>query len=234
VSVAAHPERPFDLEDLIAAPDDGYRYEVLDGALVVNAAPTWRHQEIVARLLRLLEDAAPPGIKVLPSPVWRIGPGQVPEPDLVVVDVSALGDIAVEGLPMLVVEVLSPSNRGSDLVRKRALYAEAGCSCYWIVDPEGPVVTLLELDGHEYHEESTFTGGERVTADRPFRVDFASAQLLARTEPPASGGQQLSITPSPILLVSFEQAAQEPLSTRNHSAPTGPVPADPDAFVTNL
>lgn len=177
MSVVAHPERPFDLEDLVAAPDDGYRYEVLDGALVVDAAPTWRHQEITARLLRLLEDAAPPGVKVLPSPVWRIGPGQVPEPDLVVVNVDALGDIAVEGTPMLVVEVLSPSNRGSDLVRKRALYAEAGCPCYWIVDPEGPTVTLLEIDGAEYQEASTFAVGERVTADRPFRVDFLTTQL---------------------------------------------------------
>lgn len=177
VSVVAHPERPFDLEDLVAAPDDGYRYEVLDGALVVNAAPTWRHQEITARLLRLLEDAAPPAVKVLPSPVWRIGPGQVPEPDLVVVGVDALGDIAVEGTPMLVVEVLSPSNRGSDLVRKRALYAEAGCPCYWIVDPEGPTVTLLELDGAEYQEAGTFAVGERVTADRPFRVDFLTTKL---------------------------------------------------------
>lgn len=177
MSVVAHPERPFDLEDLVAAPDDGYRYEVLDGALVVDAAPTWRHQEITARLLRLLEDAAPPGVKVLPSPVWRIGPGQVPGPDLVVVNVDALGDIAVEGTPMLVVEVLSPSNRGSDLVRKRALYAEAGCPCYWIVDPEGPTVTLLEIDGAEYQEAGTCAVGERVTADRPFRVDFLTTQL---------------------------------------------------------
>ena len=177
MSLAAHPERPFDLEDLVAAPDDGYRYEVLDGALVVNAAPTWRHQEITARLLRILADAAPLGIKVLPSPVWRIGPGQIPEPDLVVVDVDALGDIAVEGTPMLVIEVLSPSNRGSDLVRKRALYAEAGCPCYWIVDPDGPTVALLELDGSAYHEAARFAGAKRVITDRPFPVEFAPAQL---------------------------------------------------------
>lgn len=55
---------------------------------------------------RILQDAAPAGVKVLPSPVWRIGPGQVPEPDVVVAAVDALGDIAVEGTPMLVVEVL--------------------------------------------------------------------------------------------------------------------------------
>ena len=177
MSLAAHPERPFDIEDLIAAPDDGYRYEVLDGALIVNAAPTWRHQEIVARLLRILQDAAPPEVKALPSPVWRIGPGQIPEPDLIVVNAEALGDIAVEGTPMLVVEVLSPSNRGSDLVRKRALYAEAGCPSYWIIDPDGPTVTILELEETEYQEAARLSKGERVTVDRPFRVDFAPTEL---------------------------------------------------------
>ena len=161
----------------MAAPDDGYRYEVLDGALVVNAAPTWRHQEITLRLSRILQDAAPPGVKVLPSPVWRIAPGQVPEPDVVVVTVDALGDIAVEGTPMLVVEVLSPSNRGSDLVRKRALYAEAGCPGYWIIDPDGPTVTILELEGTEYREAARTAGGAPVTVDKPFQIDFVTTEL---------------------------------------------------------
>ncbi len=97
VSLAAHPERPFDLEDLVAAPDDEYRYEVLDGALVVNAAPTWR--------------------------------GRLPLP------------------------------------------------CYWNVDPDGPSVTLLELDGSAYSEGARFAVPDRVTTDRPFRVDFVAAQL---------------------------------------------------------
>ncbi|MGH9115701.1 MAG: Uma2 family endonuclease [Acidimicrobiales bacterium] len=43
------------------------------------------------------------------------------------VERAGLGEVVVEGVPLLVVEILSPSNRGSDLVRKRALYAEAGC-----------------------------------------------------------------------------------------------------------
>ena len=119
----AHPSQPFDLEDLLVAPDDGYRYEVLDGALVVNVAPSWRHQQIVARLLRVLEDAAPGGQVVLPAPMWRIGAGQIPEPDLLVASPDVLGDHAVEGTPELVVEILSPSNRGADLVRKRWWHA---------------------------------------------------------------------------------------------------------------
>ncbi|MGH9055817.1 MAG: Uma2 family endonuclease [Acidimicrobiales bacterium] len=178
MSLAPHPDQPFDLEDLLAAPEDGYRYEVLDGALVVNPAPAWRHQEIVVRLARILGDAAPPGTKVLPSPVWRIGPGQVPEPDLAVVGTEALGAIAIEGVPQLVVEILSPSNRGSDLVRKRALYAEAGCPNYWIVEPEGPTVTVLHLASSDsYVEARRCSAVQRLIIDQPFPMEFAPADL---------------------------------------------------------
>jgi Uma2 family endonuclease len=175
--VVAHPCQPFDLEDLLAAPDDGYRYEVLDGALVVNAAPSWRHQQIVARLLRLLEDAAPEGQVALPSPVWRIGAGQIPEPDLLVASTDALGDHAVEGTPELVVEILSPSNRGSDLVRKRGLYADAGCGSYWIVDPAVPSVVELALEAGAYVERACVSGTDRFVSDRPFQIGFRPADL---------------------------------------------------------
>jgi Uma2 family endonuclease len=173
----AHPSQPFDLEDLLVAPADGYRYEVLDGALVVNAAPSWRHQQIVARLLRVLEDAAPAGQVVLPAPMWRIGAGQIPEPDLLVASPEVLGDYAVEGTPELVVEILSPSNRGADVVRKRGLYADGGCGSYWIVDPAGPSVLELRLEAGAYVERASVVGADRFVTDQPFLVRFRPADL---------------------------------------------------------
>lgn len=177
MSLAAHPDRPFGLDDLLAAPDDGYRYEVIDGALVVNPAPAWRHQEISANLREVLRGAATPDLIVLPAAVWLIGPGQVPEPDLLVTERSKLGEIAVEGTPMLAVEILSPSNRGSDLVRKRALYAEAGCPNYWIVDPAGPSITVLQLDQGAYTEVAVVQGSALLAVDQPFPVRFRPADL---------------------------------------------------------
>ena len=55
------------------APDDGYRREVFDGALVLTAAPAWRHQDIVANHLGVLRGVAPNAFVVLPSSVWQIG-----------------------------------------------------------------------------------------------------------------------------------------------------------------
>ena len=180
VSHVGHPDRPFDLEDLLDAPEDGYRYEVIDGALVVDPAPSWRHQSIIFKLLRVLDEAAPKHLVVIPAPAWRIGPGQVPEPDGVVVDRSKLGEIAVEGTPELVVEVLSPSNRGSDLVRKRELYAQAGCPSYGIVDSAGPAVTVLVLDERTGTYRTSVEGARGDTLlklDRPFPVSFRPADL---------------------------------------------------------
>ncbi len=176
---ATHPAEPFDLADLVELPDDGLRYEVLDGALVVNPAPSWRHQRAADRLVRILGDAAPSGVEVISAPMWRIGPGQVPEPDVVVAHREALGDLAVESTPILVVEVLSPSNRGADLVRKRALYADAGCPAFWVVDPTGPSVLAFTLTGGSYVEEMRATGDERLNATLPFPVSFSPADLTS-------------------------------------------------------
>ena len=174
---AAHPAEPFDLADLTDLPEDGLRYEVLDGALVVNPAPSWRHQNIAANLRDLLRRVAPEGVRVIPAPMWRIRLGQVPEPDVVVVRREALGELAVEGTPLLVVEVLSPSNRDADLVRKRALYAEAGCPAYWIVDLAEPSILALALSGGAYAEVARVVGDERFETADPFVVSFSPAEL---------------------------------------------------------
>lgn len=90
-------DRPLDLEDLLATPDDGNRYEVLDGALVMTPPPGTRHQQVVVELAVLLRAAARPlGLQTFVAPVaWRIGPGSVPEPDLLVAAPEAVTERAV-------------------------------------------------------------------------------------------------------------------------------------------
>ena len=74
---------------------------------------------------------------------------------------AAYSDHAVEGTPTLVVEILSPSNRGADLVRKRGLYADGGCGSYWIVDPSGPSVMELRLEAGVYVERASAASADR-------------------------------------------------------------------------
>ncbi|HEY8474535.1 MAG TPA: Uma2 family endonuclease [Natronosporangium sp.] len=101
--------RPFTRADLAGMPDDGRRYELIDGVLIVSAAPGRLHQRAVGRLLRLLGDACPPEFEVLPGP-FAVGLADDTElqPD-VVGRVADLTDRDLPAAPALAVEVLSPS-----------------------------------------------------------------------------------------------------------------------------
>ncbi len=175
----AHPGGAFDLDDLERTPEDGNRYEVLDGALVVSPSPSPLHQRAVGRLYRLLDAGCPPQLEVFVAPLaWRIGPGQIPEPDLMVVDRTAVGTRAVENTPRLVVEVLSPLGRGRDLHEKRRLYAEAGCPWYWILDPEEPSLVVLRLGGGAYSNIARVDGGRAWSTAEPITVRVVPADLV--------------------------------------------------------
>ena len=171
--------RELDLEDLYTTPDDGNRYEILDGALIMTPPPSTDHQNVLLRLCVLLDaPAREHGMKVLPAPTaWRIGPGQVPEPDLIVATHDVITRRAVEGPPMLAVEILSPSGRPRDLYEKRRIYAEGGAAWYWIVDPDIPTMSVLRLVGDAYEEEAHVSGSEAYEAMEPFAVRVVPAEL---------------------------------------------------------
>jgi len=172
-------DRPLDLEDLLSTPEDGNRYEVLDGALVRTPPPGTSHQRVVGELFVLLRQAARPlGLQTFVAPVaWRIGPGQVPEPDLLVAAPEAVTERAIVAPPLLVVEVLAPTGRDRDLSEKRRIYAEGGAAWYWLVDPVVPSVTILRLAGRTYEEHAFVEGSTVHVTDQPFPVRVVPAEL---------------------------------------------------------
>jgi Uma2 family endonuclease len=172
--------RALDIEDLGATPDDGNRYEVLDGAIVMTPPPGTAHQGAAGRLFVLLDQAARArGLRAFFAPLaWRIGPGQVPEPDLMVAAPEVITERAVEGPPVLVVEVLSPTGRGRDLHEKRRIYAEGRAAWYWIVDPAEPSVAVLRLVGEAYEEQARVVGGEAYETEEPFPIRVVPTELI--------------------------------------------------------
>ena len=130
-------------------------HEYYDGICVVNP-PTVRHQRAERTLLLLLDPVAPDGFEVLTEAGWRTG-GSWFEPDLMLVPVGGPDDI-VRDAPLLIVEILSPSNRLDDIVTKRARYAEGGLLWYWIVDLDAPRLTVLQLVDGIFIERQELTG----------------------------------------------------------------------------
>ena len=133
-------------QDLLRLPDDLLRHELIDGEHYVSPAPAVKHQDIVLNLVHILLTfvRAHRLGKVMVGPVDVLfTEHDVVEPDVLFV-AAAHGDRVreryVAGAPDLVIEVLSPSNRGFDRIKKRRLYEAHGVPEYWIVDP--PTETL--------------------------------------------------------------------------------------------
>ena len=138
--MAPELRRKLEYSDLLATPNDGKRYELVQGQLFVNPSPNPIHQRISRRLERQLEDYFHERSigEVFNAPIDVIlTPNDVLVPDLLVVaDPSHISKRGIEKPPLLVVEVLSPSTRKVDLGVKSRRYAELGVEHYWIVDPE--------------------------------------------------------------------------------------------------
>lgn len=153
-------------------PDDGNRYELIGGEIVVSPSPVPRHQVIVSRLFRVLLMSVPEHLEVIGAPLDTVlEVDSVVQPDLLVCRLSGFSARALEEAPLLAVEVLSPSTARRDLTVKRDLYERAGVAAYWVVDPEGPALNVWER-GVEGYGEPVLVGPDETW---PGRTPFAAA-----------------------------------------------------------
>ena len=126
-------------------PDDGNRYEVIDGEVLVTPAPSPRHQYVGFRLAMALHEYVDKHHlgRVLPDVDLLFVTGQFLRPDLLVVPVEGFGGITDRGVevpPLLIVEVLSPTSKNIDRVKKPRRDGDFGVPEYWVVDPDQQVV----------------------------------------------------------------------------------------------
>ncbi len=164
--------------------DDGNRYEVIDGVLYMSTAPRPVHQ-MVSRLAQrqLYVQIDDRGIGItFDAPIGLFMPGCDPvQPDLLVIrteDFDMIRAEGIEGIPALLVEILSPSSRTHDLVTKLTAYARAGVPEYWVFRPRERDVLV-----HSNPEPGTGLylqvthiplDGELVSPTLPFRAPVAS------------------------------------------------------------
>jgi Uma2 family endonuclease len=147
--------------DYLGWPED-VRYELIDGvAYLMAPAPTVRHQDIAGEIyfqLRQRLQGSPCHVLIAPVDVLLPKADEADErvdtvvqPDvLVVCDPTKIGERRVRGAPDFVVEGLSPSTAGHDMVMKRRIYQQAGVREYWLIHPTDRLLTVYRLDGAEF------------------------------------------------------------------------------------
>ena len=156
-------------QDYLNTPDDE-RYELLNGELIVIAAPNTAHQRTtfnLAFLLRIFVEEHSLG-EVFVSPYDVVlSETNVLQPDVTFVSNarrSIVTDKNIEGVPDLVVEVMSPSTDARDRETKRRIYARHGVPEYWLADPEERTVSVMTLVGKEFRESGVYAGGDALSS----------------------------------------------------------------------
>jgi Uma2 family endonuclease len=167
----------FTVAELDRMPNDGHRYELMDGALLVSPRPTTVHQVVAMRLASQLDQECPEDLCAVPEPALQLDPQTEFVPDVVVVPLNEVGGAKFTAPPLLVVEIRSPSTAMFDLNQKRAAYEKFGVPSYWIVDPNpaAPELTVFELRDGRYFHAATST--QPLTVAHPFEVTIVPANL---------------------------------------------------------
>ncbi|HKP87045.1 MAG TPA: Uma2 family endonuclease [Blastocatellia bacterium] len=160
------------VDDLDLMPDDGNRYELIEGEIFMSRAPGLTHQivstNILGHLLQYLY-TNPIGLAVAtPGVVFNEYNGVIP--DIVFISNERRGEIAsterITGAPDIVIEIVSPGaeNERRDHVVKRQLYSKFGVKEYWVVDPGSRTVEIYRLRDGVLDLAATLTGQDEITS----------------------------------------------------------------------
>lgn len=145
--------------DFFDLPDDGFRYELVNGVVIVTPSPLPRHQLVALEVARQLANylATNPVGEAFPETDVCLGTAEgggdlVYRPEMVYYRMQRLAslDQRLTGPPDLVVEVISPPTRQKDTRTKREDYERFAVTEYWIVDPDRNAITFLRHDGRKY------------------------------------------------------------------------------------
>ncbi|MGN9845018.1 Uma2 family endonuclease [Nonomuraea sp. H19] len=173
---------PYTADDLLMFPDDGNRYELFNGSLLISPLPTIRHQGAIGQTMRILDDAAPRDLEPLMSVYVRASEQDCYIPDVVVVPAEAVTSVELmlsPGHVRLVAEVVSPNTEGRDKGLKVYSYAAAGIPLYWRIEPgEKPTLYVYELNGDTYDPPTAYEAGITVTLSAPYSISFDPADLI--------------------------------------------------------
>lgn len=183
----AKPQRVhYTWDDYLKLPDDGNRYEIIDGELFVTAAPVFGHQYTSGELFVLLRrwaDEHARGIVAYAPVDVVLAHDTIVQPDLIWISDGRLEEILgdrVTGIPDLVIEIASPSTARRDRTKKSEVYARSGGREYWIVDPRDRSVEIRTRRGSRFVKHARGTGDAELVSALDDRLRVVPAKLFRR------------------------------------------------------
>ena len=157
----------FTVKDYMSMPD-GKRYQLLDGEMILAPSPNTRHQSIVMQLVIELDRFVYANSlgRVWSAPLDVVLSNyDVAQPDILFVSnsrSSVVTEANIQGVPDLVVEILSPGTATYDRGYKQALYSRHGVREYWLVDPDAETVEVLAEGAQALLLHATHRRGESL------------------------------------------------------------------------
>jgi Uma2 family endonuclease len=145
----------------VALPETNLPMELLDGEVIMTAAPTNAHQDLLFMLAKLIDGVAAKGrVKIAPLDV-TLSPRDVVQPDIFWISsrnphCKLAEDGTWHGPPDLIVEVLSPGSMRRDKVNKFRLYQRHGVREYWIVEPLERYIEVWRLAKGRYQHQGVY------------------------------------------------------------------------------
>lgn len=184
MTTIAEPTDGFTVKDWEALPEDGRRWELIEGALVVSPYALFSHSAASNRLARVLMSTAPEHFEAFTEADVILNRHNVFVPDVVVIDhrvVAPLKHLDSDHV-VLAAEVESPSSRRRDRLLKPEIYARAGIAHFWRVERDGGTLTIIahDLVHGTYIEVARATGEQLLTVRMPYEISLRPNDLTRR------------------------------------------------------
>ncbi len=187
--------------DLQTLPDDGNRYEIIGGQLIVSPSPSYRHQrasfKLGSALDTFLTDTGVGQAVAAPMDVY-LSPNDVVQPYLLVVlegRAEIIQNRGIMGAPDVVIEIVSPSSIETDFLRKSKLYELYGVREYWIVNPESQMVSVQTLHDDRFEITGEYSHDDLLTSSVLEGFELAVSVLFSK--PAAESAQKAIEEPQP-------------------------------------
>ena len=182
----ATERRRLTVEDYRKLPEDDWRYQLIDGEIVIVPALNFFHQRILMNLLRILdqyvEERQLGQVLCAPLDVY-LDDNNVYQPDVLFIShdrVSIIRDDGLHGAPDFVLEVLSPHTARYDLNAKRAGYARSGVREFWLVYPEAKRVDVFNLEKNPDQSAASYSLGQSFHSFLFPDLEIATDKIFAR------------------------------------------------------